>query len=836
EIKIAENKRHILETKEVHYVDQQVQIIVNSFNAIVSDLQILCRHHEMQEMLDVGGAFHRKSLAQEFLTFSDASKNYDQIRFLDETGMEIIRINFNDGEPYIVPKHQLQSKGGRYYFADTFRLNKGEVFVSPFDLNIEKGKIEIPIKPVIRFGTPIVDIKVQKRGIVIINYLGYKLIDRLKSASIGAPGRIMLLNAGGYWLHGMGPEDEWGFMYEDRKNVTFANTYPDVWHEISVNKSGHFYNSNGLFTFATVFPLMEGWKTTTGSGNAFEKGKMQLKAEEHKWKIVSHVMPEDLEIQSYILNYFYQIYGSFIVIIGFISWILANASVNKKTRQTQVKRSLREVEIVNEELKREVDERKKAVKALSESEEIFRAIGTSAKDAIIMIDNESIISFWNHAAEEIFGYSREDAVGKQLKNLIIPEKLRKAHLNGFEKFKETGQGPVIGKTVELSAIRKDGAEFPISLSLSSVKIKDKWNAIGILRDITDRKRIETLMEKTLEERNKSIKEIKQLMEFSSLMRDETSENELIKHMVQALRKNFQPDLLAVLMLNRKERIIEVSFIEPQMPTDKLIKEEAILDPSLCRVLSTGQKFIVRDLIKDPFCDCIIHSHKIEDGGYACLPIIAGGGTVGMVLLSRKEKDYWADEEREKLLSTYVGIAASALHNMRLTNLTKTEAVTDVLTGAYNRRFFDEVMKRQLSLANRYKRFLGLLIADIDHFKDFNDKYGHEAGDQILQHVAKILKNSIRCSDTLARYGGEEFAIIIPATVKTNVLKKADQIRMVVEFTNFDNIVLGQSLKLTISIGVASFPEHGTEGDTLIAAADKALYKAKENGRNKVEIF
>ena len=102
---------------------------------------------------------------------------------------------------------------------------------------------------------------------------------------------------------------------------------------------------------------------------------------------------------------------------------------------------------------------------MNESEEIFRQICTYSKDAIIMINNESNITFWNDASEKIFGYSSEDAIGIQLCKLIIPERLHEAHMAGFEKFKETGQGSVVGKTLRLSAVRKDGAEFPVSLSL-----------------------------------------------------------------------------------------------------------------------------------------------------------------------------------------------------------------------------------------------------------------------------------------------------------------------------------------------------------------------------------
>ncbi|MBC8552557.1 MAG: PAS domain S-box protein [Candidatus Brocadiales bacterium] len=127
---------------------------------------------------------------------------------------------------------------------------------------------------------------------------------------------------------------------------------------------------------------------------------------------------------------------------------------------------------------------------MNESEEKFRKISDSANDAIIMADNDSRITYWNRAAEEMFGYLAEDVVGTKLHQSIIPARFQDAHLKGFNKFCDTGQGNVIGKTVELAAIRKNKTEFPIELSLSSVKVADRWNAVGIIRDITDRKKAE----------------------------------------------------------------------------------------------------------------------------------------------------------------------------------------------------------------------------------------------------------------------------------------------------------------------------------------------------------
>lgn len=138
----------------------------------------------------------------------------------------------------------------------------------------------------------------------------------------------------------------------------------------------------------------------------------------------------------------------------------------------------------------DITEEKRAMEALSESEEKFRTMTASAKDAIIMIGNEGEVVSWNNAAEKISGCSAGDAMGKELHMFFAPERYRAAYREGFRRFRETGEGAAVGKTLELAALRKDGTEFPVELSISGVKLKGKWNAIGILRDITERKQAE----------------------------------------------------------------------------------------------------------------------------------------------------------------------------------------------------------------------------------------------------------------------------------------------------------------------------------------------------------
>src|SRR5262249_35968639 len=140
---------------------------------------------------------------------------YDQIRYLDDEGQERIRINYNDGNPLIVPEKELQSKANRYYFTQTMLLKRDEGFVSPLDLNVEHDKIEEPFKPVIRFATPVYDKNHAKRGVLILNYLGSALLNKLAEVSVSFPGSSWLLNRDGYFLRGPSTEEEWAFMWAD---------------------------------------------------------------------------------------------------------------------------------------------------------------------------------------------------------------------------------------------------------------------------------------------------------------------------------------------------------------------------------------------------------------------------------------------------------------------------------------------------------------------------------------------------------------------------------------------------------------------------------------------
>lgn len=302
----------------------------------------------------------------------------------------------------------------------------------------------------------------------------------------------------------------------------------------------------------------------------------------------------------------------------------------------------------------DITERREMEKELKERNEILSTIMESAGDAIIMIDDNGKVTFWNPAAERILGYSREEIIGKDLHMFMIQDmRLYEAYKEAFKKFRLTGKGSIVGKTVEMKTRHKNGHEIDVELSLSAVRIKDSWHAIGIIRDISERKRFEELLYR--------------------------------------------------------------------------------------------------------------------------------------------------------------------------------QSITDPLTNIYNRRFFMQMLEQEIERVKRNKKPFSLIMFDLDHFKNVNDRFGHAAGDTVLRSVADTVKKRIRKTDYFARWGGEEFIILLPETSLNNAAELAEELRKKISETELDGIG-----KVTASFGVTEYRNTDTM-DTLLLRVDGALYEAKGSGRNCVKI-
>jgi diguanylate cyclase (GGDEF)-like protein len=163
------------------------------------------------------------------------------------------------------------------------------------------------------------------------------------------------------------------------------------------------------------------------------------------------------------------------------------------------------------------------------------------------------------------------------------------------------------------------------------------------------------------------------------------------------------------------------------------------------------------------------------------------------------------------------------------------ALTDALTGLYNRRFFNQLLGKEMSISRRHDQTFSLLMADVDHFKQYNDRFGHTAGDKALQGIAQALKNTARSHDYLIRYGGEEFAVILPKASRRAAAIAAERHRRAVEEAHFYGQTEMPGGNLTISVGLANVPEDAFHASDLVNRADLALYEAKRGGRNRIRL-
>ncbi len=228
---------------------QRVNLIVTS---VMTDASYLSEQDALQNFLATGDPDYLRHIEMDYLTFAKHRQFFDQARFLDLTGREIVRVDRRAGEVGLVPPDQLQDKSDRYYTTETLKLGAGQAFVSPIDLNVEAGAIELPIKPTIRVGVPVFDGGGNKRGIVVINYLAQRVLDRVQDLG-GAVAGIWLVNADGYWLLGPNAQDAFAFMYPDRKDQSFAAVYPEVWRQMQAAPgSGRMTQSIGEFGYARV--------------------------------------------------------------------------------------------------------------------------------------------------------------------------------------------------------------------------------------------------------------------------------------------------------------------------------------------------------------------------------------------------------------------------------------------------------------------------------------------------------------------------------------------------------------------------------------------------------
>lgn len=360
---------------------------------------------------------------------------------------------------------------------------------------------------------------------------------------------------------------------------------------------------------------------------------------------------------------------------------------------------------------------------------------------------------------------------------------------------------------------------------------------GVMVDVTRKKHAEEAMKllnqelqkyvHQLEQRNWEISTFHEMSEMFQVCRDREEAYRIIG---VAAQKLFPEDSGAFYLLNSSRNMLDLTY-----KWGDSVKHESHFSPDSCWALRRGRTPWTLSN-KQQLCNnvcCVIPQQCF------CIPMLSQSETVGVFHLNitgvEEQINGTANtnyETKYQLAISMTEQVAMAIANLSLRETLRYLSIRDPLTGLYNRRYLQESLVRELMLAERMNRTLGIVMMDLDHFKRFNDLYGHDAGDCMLREFGSFLLNNIREYDIACRYGGEEFICILPETTLESALERAEQLRS--NLMSFKVEHLGRPLgRVTISAGVAVYPEHGTTEATLVKAADEALYQAKKLGRNRV---
>jgi len=328
------------------------------------------------------------------------------------------------------------------------------------------------------------------------------------------------------------------------------------------------------------------------------------------------------------------------------------------------------------------------------------------------------------------------------------------------------------------------------------------------------------MMKELEERSDRAT---MLAKMGELLQSCLSREEVIAAALGFAPKIFPMARGAVVLLNSTRSLAEVigSWTECRLPAMEF-------DTTDCWALRTGHTHLV--VAGDGTARCQ-HASGVQCA-YLCIPILAQGETLGILHLQSMSDGSNFESAELLLKTTFAGQVGLSIANIRLREALRTQSVLDPLTGLYNRRYLEETLDREVRRATRAGQSLGVLMIDLDHFKVFNDTYGHEAGDAVLRETGASLVKSVRTEDFVCRFGGEEFVVVLPTAKLEIAQERAESLRL--KMKELTVLHQGKSMGMvTISVGVAAFPQHGKSPRELMAAADAALYEAKRGGRDRV---
>ncbi len=486
----------------------------------------------------------------------------------------------------------------------------------------------------------------------------------------------------------------------------------------------------------------------------------------------------------------------------------------------------------------EVSERHRLTIDLNKKTTYLDSLIQNSPLGIVVLDRRGTVELANSAFERLFQYERHELASIDIGCMGMTDDEAS---DSLQLIRQIFAGKALHKTVRQR--RKDGRILDVALRGVPLSLGDEvGGAYLIYEDISDQIRASEAQRQHAESLDRLVKELelrtKQttlLNEMGSLLACCGTVTEASAVVANSVQKLFPAAPSGALYLFRSSRDIleagvrwgERDLLAPTFP------------PDACWSLRRGQPYWSGHPVNEIACR---HLAKSTTNESLCVPMVAQGNTIGVLLLEfDSATDLLFESGNETFRDSHQRLAVSAasqialsLASLQLRETLREQSIRDPLTRLFNRRFLEESLERELQLAGRKKQSIAVLFLDLDHFKRFNDTFGHDAGDIVLQSLADLFRNFFRATDICCRYGGEEFAIILPESTSEDAAVRADALRSEVKSLRlqYKKQSLGQ---LTLSVGVAAFPEHGSTSEELLKLADQCLYQSKARGRDVVTL-
>lgn len=478
---------------------------------------------------------------------------------------------------------------------------------------------------------------------------------------------------------------------------------------------------------------------------------------------------------------------------------------------------------------RDITARRRVEHALQQSEQRFQAVFDSALVGIIQIDLSGRVIEVNRATAQMGGYTPEELEGRPFEAFLHPDD-RAASRADFE---DLVAGRRSSYRAERRYLTKSGETVWANVTVSLVPgaAGEPRSCLALLENITERKHAEAELRATnarlsvwVQQLEQRTHEIGLLSEMGDLLRACRTPDEAGSVVARVAAQLFPGSAGVVALVAGAGSLVDPTAT---WGTDAVVEPFGAED---CWALRRGRPHVFESAQGGPACR---HLAPLAVGATVCVPMMAHGELIGLFSVTAPDTSALPDARR-RLAMTVAEHTALALANLKLTETLRSQSIRDPLTGLFNRRYMEESLEREMRRAVRSRQPVGIIMIDLDHFKAFNDAYGHDAGDAMLRLVGQMLQRGVRAEDIACRYGGEEFTLILPEASLLEAAQRAEYLRQAVK--QLPVVHRKQTLTpVTFSAGVAVYPDHGPTADAVLRAADMALYHAKARGRDRVSI-